>query len=246
MSRRNQTFLAGLDRMLGLLARMQPGRGLGAEQELAAELGLSRTTVRAILAHLSETGLIAWEGRDKRLLRAPGPQDRPEASPDPAESFPGQFLGWILEGDVPPGTALNESELARRFGVPVSAVRDFLIRFAPMGLIEKAPNRHWRLKGFTRAFAAEMFDMRELIEMQAVRALAAAPDLARVAALAEAGRPWCWPMAGPGRRRAGTGCSRCWPGNSPCISTTCRATAAPRCGRDRRPGSAGRAWSSPR
>ncbi|MBE3639283.1 GntR family transcriptional regulator [Mangrovicoccus algicola] len=188
MSRRNRAFVAGVSAFLDDLAGMVPGAGLGSEQEIAARLGLSRTTVRSILAHLAGRGLIVWEGRDKRLLRLPGPADRPDPPEDPAAAFPGRFLGWILEGNVPPGTALNESELSRRFGVPVAAVRDFLIRFEPMGLIAKEPNRHWRLKGFTRAFATEMFEMRELIEMRAMRALAARPDRAEVAALAAAHR----------------------------------------------------------
>ncbi|WP_138469935.1 GntR family transcriptional regulator [Poseidonocella sp. HB161398] len=203
MSRGKQTFRTGVNRMLDLLAGLAPGTALGSEQELSAGLGLSRTTVRGILAHLAEAGVIAWDGRDKRLLRAPLDADRLEEAPDPGAAFGARFLGWILEGDVPPGTAINESELARRFGVPVATVRDYLIRFEPMGLIAKEPNRHWRLKGFTRAFAAEMFDMRELIEMTAMRALAAeaqGPARQRIAALAEAHRAM---LAGPEAGLAG-------------------------------------------
>jgi DNA-binding GntR family transcriptional regulator len=78
------------------------------------------------------------------------------------------FLAWVLQGDIPPGTILNESDLARRFELPLGAVREFLIRFEPFGLITKQPNRHWILKGFTREFAEEMFEVRQLFEARAL------------------------------------------------------------------------------
>ena len=68
-----------------------------------------------------------------------------------------------------------ESELVREFGVSTSAVREYLIRFSRFGLIRKEPNRHWVLIGFTRNFAVELFDVREMFEMRAFRRFASEP-----------------------------------------------------------------------
>mgnify|MGYP000113774316 CR=1 FL=1 len=74
------------------------------------------------------------------------------------------FMEYVLGGGLQPGAILHEAELAREFSVSVSAVREYMIRFSRFGLIEKKPNRHWVLKGFTRDFAMELCDIRELYE----------------------------------------------------------------------------------
>lgn len=90
----------------------------------------------------------------------------------------------ILGGDLKPGTILRESELVREFGASTSVVREFLIRFSRFGLIEKEPNRHWVLRGFTKEFAIELFDVREMFELRAFRAfLSKDPDSAQHTAL---------------------------------------------------------------
>ncbi|MDZ7908667.1 MAG: GntR family transcriptional regulator [Gemmobacter sp.] len=131
--------------------------------------------MRAVLAHLTEAGILSWDGRQKLLLRAPRPEDRFDADETRPrqELVEGPFLDWVLQGDLPPGTTINEAELARRFDVPVATVREFLIRFEPFGLIEKRPNRHWVLNGFTRDFAEEMFAVREMFERRALAGLLA-------------------------------------------------------------------------
>ncbi|AZB56581.1 FCD domain-containing protein [Cereibacter sphaeroides] len=176
MARDRNLFKMLVNRLLDRLARLPVGAELGSEGELAAELQASRTTVRAVLTHLAEAGLLSWEGRRKVVLRAPSPSDRfDEGETRPRQELVEEpFLAWVLQGDLPPGTLLHESDLARRLGVPVATVREFLIRFEPFGLIEKQPNRHWVLKGFTRAFAEEMFAVREMFERHALRGLLAA------------------------------------------------------------------------
>ena len=176
MARDRNLFRMQVNRLLDRLDGMETGSVLGSEERLATELGASRTTIRAVLAHLVETGILSWDGRRKLLLRQPGPGDRF----DSAETRPRQalieepFLEWVLHGDLPPGTTFSETELARRFHVPLAAVREFLIRFEPFGLIEKHPNRHWVMKGFTRDFAEEIFTVRELFERSALPRLVAA------------------------------------------------------------------------
>ena len=68
---------------------------------------------------------------------------------------------------------INELELAREIGVGTTSVREFLIRFSRFGLIEKRPNSHWVLKGFTRDFALELTEIREMFELRSAAAFAA-------------------------------------------------------------------------
>lgn len=176
MARDKNLFKMLVNQLLDRLDGMDSGYRLGSEEKLAAELGASRTTIRAVLAHLAETGVLSWDGRRKVLLRSPRASDRFNS----VETRPRQalveepFLEWVLHGDLPPGTAFSEAELARRFCVPLATVREFLIRFEPFGLIEKCPNRHWVMKGFTQDFAEEMFSVREIFERYALPRLVAA------------------------------------------------------------------------
>ena len=72
-----------------------------------------------------------------------------------------------------PGTQITEAELAREAGVGITSVREFLIRFGRFGLIEKRPNSRWRFKGFTRDFALELTEIREMFELRSAFAFAA-------------------------------------------------------------------------
>lgn len=175
MARDNRLFKGLCNRLLRVLEALEPGAALGSESDLAARLDASRTTVRAVLGHLAEKGILTWEGREKRLLRAPGPSDYfdEEETKTLRTQVEEMFLTWVLQGDIPPGTILNESDLSRRFDLPLGTVREFLIRFEPFGLITKQPNRHWILNGFTRDFAEEMFEVRQLFETRALNRLLA-------------------------------------------------------------------------
>jgi DNA-binding GntR family transcriptional regulator len=67
----------------------------------------------------------------------------------------------IVQGILPPGTALDETDLARRFGVSRTPVREALRLLAASGLVEARPHRsavvaqpsHERLAGMFEAMA---------------------------------------------------------------------------------------------
>ena len=82
----------------------------------------------------------------------------------------------LLAEGAQPGMQINELELAREIGVGTSSVREFLIRFSRFGLIEKRPNSHWVLKGFTRDFALELTEIREMFELRSAHAFVMLPD----------------------------------------------------------------------
>src|SRR3546814_11314547 len=47
----------------------------------------------------------------------------------------------IANGDLPPGSKLNEYELAKEFEVPRTRIRDAFLALDQRGLIERIPNR---------------------------------------------------------------------------------------------------------
>jgi DNA-binding GntR family transcriptional regulator len=133
--------------------------------------------VRAVLARMEEHGIIAWNKREKQVLRVPRPEDYfPDAETDTLSDIIEQaFMRRILRSDAQPGTQINELEFAREVGVGTTSVREFLIRFSRFGLIEKRPNSHWVLKGFTRQFALELMEVREMFELKSATAFARLP-----------------------------------------------------------------------
>ncbi|GAA6208211.1 GntR family transcriptional regulator [Cognatishimia sp. WU-CL00825] len=173
MSRNNSMYKEAFNRSLDYISMLGVKAKLPAEVELSENWGISRTTVRAVLHHLDETDVIRWSGRSKIILRKPKKADyfaQAETISSSAK-VETRFMEYILGGDLKPGAILRESELVREFDVSTSVVREFLIRFSRFGLIEKEPNRHWVLRGFTRNFAIELFDVREMFEFRAFRHL---------------------------------------------------------------------------
>ena len=161
----------------GSLRRLEELGALPSETELGTRLGISRTPVRSILARLSAVGIIAWNKREKTLIRAPDASDYfSDSETDPLASIIERgFMHRILAGGATPGDLISEADIARDLRVGVSAVREFLIRFSRFGLIEKRPNSQWVLKGFTTDFALELIEVREMFELRAAERFAALP-----------------------------------------------------------------------
>jgi len=174
MAKGNNVYKDAYNRCLGLL---ESTGNLPSEPELGATLGVSRTTVRSILARMEETGLISWNKRDKTMLRAPCLDDYfpTEETDSLSQVIERSFMRRLLAGGAEPGMQINELELAREIGVGTTGVREFLIRFSRFGLIEKRRNSHWVLKGFTRSFALELAEIREMFELRSAAAFAALP-----------------------------------------------------------------------
>lgn len=172
MSKSNNVYKDAYNRCLRLIG---DGQSLPSEPELGAALGVSRTTVRTILARMVDTGLIEWKKRSKVILRQPEPRDFfPDEETDTlSQIIERSFMRRLLAEGARAGMQINELELAREIGVGTTSVREFLIRFGRFGLIEKRKNSHWVLKGFTHAFALELTEIREMFEIRSALAFAA-------------------------------------------------------------------------
>jgi DNA-binding GntR family transcriptional regulator len=171
-------FKRAFNDTLDLVSNLGDGARLPSENALSARLGVSRTTVRKIVAALAERGIVAGHARERTVH--PG-RERIKRFPE-AETVPTsaqvekRFMEWMLRDNARPGTAINELELARQFGVATTGIREFLNRFQRFGLIEKRPNSGWVFKGFTTNFALELFEIRELFELRSARILATLPE----------------------------------------------------------------------
>ena len=165
---------------LDIIAAVGSGNTVPTEQALSLQLGTSRTTVRKVLMALTEQGIIGGNGRS-RMVSAKLKSTRKfpfYETKSVAEQVEEQFMEWISRDNAQPGTTINELELARHFGVATTVIREFLNRFQHFGLIEKKPSAGWLVKGFTREFAMELFEIREMFELRSARAFAALPPTA--------------------------------------------------------------------
>jgi DNA-binding GntR family transcriptional regulator len=172
-------FKRAFNDALDLISTLGEGEPLPSENSLSARLGVSRTTLRKILSTLSARGIVTGSGRQRFVRSAKEAMQRfPEAETvSMAAQVEKRFMEWMLRGDTRPGTSINELELARRFGVATSGIREFLNRFERFGLIEKRPNAGWVFKGFTASFALELFEIREMFELRSAIAFAAQPEI---------------------------------------------------------------------
>ena len=172
-------FKRAFNDALDVVSELKDGEPLPRENALAVRLGVSRTTVRKIIATLAVRGVVAGAGRD-RTIQAPKklPRRFPEAETvSTSAQVEKRFMEWMLRDDASPGTTISELELARQFGVGTTGIREFLNRFQSFGLVEKRPNAGWLFKGFTSSFALELFEIREMFELRSAVAFASLPKI---------------------------------------------------------------------
>jgi DNA-binding GntR family transcriptional regulator len=163
---------------LDFVAESEPNTRLPSENALGRRLGVSRTTVRKVLSELTARGIVDGAGKLVPSDHRNGVDHRfPDAETvSMSAQVERQFMDWMLRVDPRPGTIINELDLARRFGVATTGIREFLNRFQRFGLIEKRPNAGWLFKGFTPAFALELFEIREIFELRSAKTFGALPE----------------------------------------------------------------------
>lgn len=86
----------------------------------------------------------------------------------------------ILSCGLRPGAEVSESELARKYGVSKSPIRDALQKLEFEGLVEIAPRQGHRVVPISISDARDILELRETLEAAAVRKIASQasePDL---------------------------------------------------------------------
>jgi GntR family transcriptional regulator, rspAB operon transcriptional repressor len=89
----------------------------------------------------------------------------------------------IIRGEIPPGTALSEAEIARRFAISRQPVREAFIKLAEEGLLEVRPQRGTFVRKISKTAVMDARFVREAVEANIVREVAAKSDLGLVARL---------------------------------------------------------------
>src|SRR5919202_3586825 len=83
-----------------------------------------------------------------------------------------RIRGYVLGGEVPPGARLGQVELAERFGISRTPVREALRRLTGEGLVDFHSNRGFRVADLGLDAVLRRMEVRSLVE----------PGIARLAA----------------------------------------------------------------
>ena len=101
------------------------------------------------------------------------------ATPSRTEAVLGAIKRAILAGELRPGQSLVESELAQLLGVSKTPVREALKTLAGAGLVTMSPYRGATVRTMDSGTAAALYDLRLLVEPEALgRAVRAGQDRA--------------------------------------------------------------------
>jgi DNA-binding GntR family transcriptional regulator len=87
-----------------------------------------------------------------------------------------KLLRWILEGELPPGSRVIETRVARRLGTSQAPVREALRDLATLGLVEMHPFRGARVRQPAAEELIEAMEVRGELEAIAARQAARAVD----------------------------------------------------------------------
>ncbi|QDN93464.1 GntR family transcriptional regulator [Streptomyces sp. RLB3-6] len=94
-----------------------------------------------------------------------------------------ELRSLIVCWDLPPGSPLNEVQLAERLGISRTPLRQAIQRLAHEGLVRLTPGRGAQVSEITLQDVVSLFQMREALETYAARLCARRPDRARFADL---------------------------------------------------------------
>lgn len=99
-----------------------------------------------------------------------------------------RMLQWILEGDLPPGSRIIETKIARELGTSQAPVREALRDLATLGLVDMHPYRGARVRQPAPEELVEAMELRGELEAIAARSAVdhlGEPMLARMTELVE-------------------------------------------------------------
>jgi DNA-binding GntR family transcriptional regulator len=95
------------------------------------------------------------------------------------------LLSDVFQGRLRPGEHLVTQELAERFGVSHTPIREALISLAGVGVIDLLPNRGAIVRRITSHEVREVCQVRRVLECEAVRSACGRVDLPALHALAD-------------------------------------------------------------
>ncbi len=78
------------------------------------------------------------------------------------------LLRRMLSGDLPAGTPLPEALLAKQLGISRTPLREAIRRLAAEGFLRQIPNRGSIVAEFSKRDIAELYELREALEVYAI------------------------------------------------------------------------------
>jgi DNA-binding GntR family transcriptional regulator len=110
----------------------------------------------------------------------------------PATEIPGtraaavarELRTLILSGEIPPGNHLRQAEIARRFGVSTTPVREAFVALAREGLVRRDAHRGVVVFSPSLSELAEIYEMRAALESLATELAATTLSARKLAAIA--------------------------------------------------------------
>jgi DNA-binding GntR family transcriptional regulator len=99
------------------------------------------------------------------------------------QTLAASLLADVFQGGLRAGAHLVTQELAERFGVSQTPIREALITLAGMGIIDLLPNRGAIVRRVTPHEVREVCQVRRLLECEATRSACGRIDLAELHAL---------------------------------------------------------------
>lgn len=109
---------------------------------------------------------------------------RPIESVSLGDRTAAQIKKAIITGELVPGSALRDRQLAEQLGVSRTPVRDALNRLEATGLVVPRGKSGWGVSPFTEQDVREMFQLRRLFEPVALQELSEQPEQATITKLA--------------------------------------------------------------
>lgn len=118
-------------------------------------------------------------------LRYTRPMDQPPPPRDLGQEAYGRIRAAIRDGALPPGFRVTETDLAARFGVSRTPVRQAIARLESEGLLTHEPRRGLTVTQPDHQQVVELYVMREVLEGAAARLAAQHASPTEIGAMAE-------------------------------------------------------------
>ncbi len=145
---------------------------LPSQSSLSELFGVSRTTIRHVLQDLSDKGILQEQVGEYLIIRQPQETDafvQPASSDEQqSQAFERFFNRCIKDRDIMPGDEFSELQLSKLSHCSTRVVREFLIEFSRFNLIENIARGRWRMIRFEQGYAANLIELREMLESHAL------------------------------------------------------------------------------
>ncbi|AZK64763.1 MULTISPECIES: GntR family transcriptional regulator [Pectobacterium] len=169
-----------INQIIDDMARGHIPSPLPSQNALAEMYNISRTTVRHILVHLRDCGVLTQVGSDYVIARKPDHDDGFTCITAPMDEqnriFEQAFFTMINQRQLRVGEVFSELQLARDAGVSPVVVREYLLKFGRYNLIQNEKRGQWSMKEFDQAYAEQLFELREMLETHALQHFLNLPD----------------------------------------------------------------------